>query len=333
MKLFIDTNIYLKFYHFSNDDLEELRKLTVLIDESKIELLLPIQVINEFRRNREVKIADALTKINEEKLTNNFPIFCKEYAEFQEMKNAISTYQTNKTKLIDKLKDSTENYNLKADLVINELFSKATRIDFDDKIIQKAKLRYNLGNPPGKNNSYGDAINWENLLIEVNYNEDLYFLSDDKDYYSQIDNNKFNKYLELEWKEIKNSKIYFYRSISNFFKDKYPDIKLASELKKDIRINNLENSKETAEAQLNIIKLLNFEDFNSTQINSIFKILFDNDHVFSVVNNENYFNKILFEWFNKYSENIDEDIKNSFLKKINRIDDNYLDKFSLDKVL
>ena len=46
--LFIDTNVYLKFYHYSNDDLEELNKLLVLLDNEKLELYLPEQVINEF---------------------------------------------------------------------------------------------------------------------------------------------------------------------------------------------------------------------------------------------------------------------------------------------
>jgi hypothetical protein len=63
MNLFIDTNIFLSFYHLSSDDLEELRKLGVLLDKKKVTLLLPKQVIDEYRRNREVKIADALKPI------------------------------------------------------------------------------------------------------------------------------------------------------------------------------------------------------------------------------------------------------------------------------
>ena len=39
MNLFIDTNIYLTFYDFSKDDIEELRKLEVAIKAKKINLL------------------------------------------------------------------------------------------------------------------------------------------------------------------------------------------------------------------------------------------------------------------------------------------------------
>ncbi len=60
MNLFIDTNIYLSFYHFTSDDLEELRKLIVAIHEKRIKLYVTSQLRDEFRRNREIKIADAL---------------------------------------------------------------------------------------------------------------------------------------------------------------------------------------------------------------------------------------------------------------------------------
>jgi hypothetical protein len=41
MHLFIDTNILLSFYHFANDDLEELEKLIVLVKEKKVMLYIP----------------------------------------------------------------------------------------------------------------------------------------------------------------------------------------------------------------------------------------------------------------------------------------------------
>lgn len=72
MNLFIDTNIYLTFFHFSSDDLEELKKLIVVIKEGQINLILPDQVIDEFKRNREVKIADALKDLKSKKYLTYF---------------------------------------------------------------------------------------------------------------------------------------------------------------------------------------------------------------------------------------------------------------------
>ena len=47
MHFFIDTNAYLSFYHFSGDDLEELKKLGVLIKQKQLTLVVPEQTRNE----------------------------------------------------------------------------------------------------------------------------------------------------------------------------------------------------------------------------------------------------------------------------------------------
>jgi predicted nucleic acid-binding protein len=83
MNLFIDTNVLLSFYHYSSDDLEELQKLTVLISEGQVTLILPEQVVSEFRRNREAKIADALKRFTAERLNDQFPQITKDYDEYE----------------------------------------------------------------------------------------------------------------------------------------------------------------------------------------------------------------------------------------------------------
>jgi hypothetical protein len=61
--LFIDSNVFLSFYHLTNEDLEELRKPIALIDSGHIKLLVTKQVENEFVRNRGNKIANAMRKL------------------------------------------------------------------------------------------------------------------------------------------------------------------------------------------------------------------------------------------------------------------------------
>ena len=99
MELFIDTNIFLNFYHLSKDDLEELRKLVALVAEGTITLYLPEQVINEFYRNRDAKLADALKKFQQEHLNNQFPQICKEYTEYTEMRKSSTKYNKAKSRL------------------------------------------------------------------------------------------------------------------------------------------------------------------------------------------------------------------------------------------
>lgn len=318
MKIFIDTNVYLKFYHYSNDELEELRKLIVLIEQEEITLYVPRQVYNEFTRNREVKIADALKTFKEDKLNNSFPIFLKEYPEYELMKKAIAEYQKNKKIVLDDIKIAIESNSLKADEIINELFEKAVLIEATDELINSAKVRFDLGNPPGKNNSYGDALNWETLLQKTELNEDLIFVSDDKDYFSEIDNTKFNKYLEKEWESLKNSKIIFYKSISEFFKNKYPNIKLASDLQKDVYIERLENSNTFRDSRYNLHKLSKFVDFTSDQINSIFFQTFSNSQLYWISEDED-INEILYDFYDKYNPIMDKFIKTEFLTKVKRL--------------
>src|SRR5262245_19658987 len=76
MNIFIDTNIWLSFYHFSSDDLEELRKLGVLLEKRTVRVHLPEQVVEEFRRNREAKFVDAMKRFKDEKLSDEFPQLC-----------------------------------------------------------------------------------------------------------------------------------------------------------------------------------------------------------------------------------------------------------------
>ncbi|WP_264543045.1 MULTISPECIES: PIN domain-containing protein [Flavobacterium] len=201
--LYIDTNVYLTFYHFSNEDLEELKKLIALINTDNIKLYLPEQTKNEFDRNREVKIADSLDKLRGVKLGNQFPMICHSYDEYDLMKKAIKQFETNKSKLLEKLQHDAESETLLADEVLNQLFSKAEFIETSNEVLNRAILRYDIGNPPGKDKSYGDAINWESLLEDASDYEDLFFISDDKDYYSKLNDKKFNEYLLKEWKEKK----------------------------------------------------------------------------------------------------------------------------------
>ena len=56
MNIFIDTNVFLSFYHLSNDDLEELKKLIVLIDNKEVTLWLPNQVKDEFYQIAKTKL-------------------------------------------------------------------------------------------------------------------------------------------------------------------------------------------------------------------------------------------------------------------------------------
>jgi predicted nucleic acid-binding protein len=279
MNIFIDTNIFLSFYHFSNDDLEELNKLSLLLQQGKTKLYLPEQVVQEFRRNRDNKIADALKQLREQKLDLRFPQFCKEYDEYENLRQLQRSYSKLHAELIKKAIEDIQCENLKADKVIHDLFDNGIAIPENKAINELARNRIAIGNPPGKNGSLGDALNWEALLENIPNGENLYFLTDDKDYASPIDTNVFNAYLSQEWRTQKKSEIVFYRSLSEFFKEHFPKISLASETEKDLDIQSLANSSSFVQTHAIISKLNKYSDFTVAQVNAIIDATITNNQV------------------------------------------------------
>jgi predicted nucleic acid-binding protein len=283
MNVFIDTNILLSFFHYASDDLEELKKLIVLLAQKKIVLFLPTQVTDEFRRNRENKIADALKRLKDQKLNLQYPQFCKDYPEYEEMRKLLKPYETHHATMLSKLSDDIQNHNLKADGITRELFKLATRVTCGEKEIDLARDRQDIGNPPGKAESLGDAINWVALLEAVPNKEDLHFVSDDRDYVSPLDDEKFNGFLTQEWAERKLSNLVFYRRLSAFFKEHFPDIKLAAELEKDLLIEALAKSPTFARTHLVVAQLSKFTDFQPEQLNAIVSAATSNSQVYSII--------------------------------------------------
>lgn len=279
MNLFIDTNIFLSFFHLSSDDLEEIHKLAVLIDKGQVTLWLTAQVKDEFFRNRENKISDAIKKLKEQQLKPQFPQICKDYPEYQELSELQKAYAAKMSSLMKNVNADIDSLTLKADLKISELFEKSKIIPTTSDLVEKARLRRDVRNPPGKDGSLGDAINWEAMLQFVPPKQDIYLIADDKDYYSVLDENKVKDFLANEWQSTKASKLYFYRRLSQFFKEHYPEIKLASELEKEFVIRSLVNSGNFANTHNAIEKLSKYAEFNKSQAAEIAQAALFNNQV------------------------------------------------------
>lgn len=186
--LFIDTNIWLSLYHFTNNDLSQFEKLKNYIGIS-INLIVPQQVYDEITRNREAKIKAALKDFVVKE--PNYPAFCKGYKEYDQIREDLSNVSKKFKEWIEIINHDIQMQKLPADKVISSFVQEIELISCTP-YIKTAYNRYLIGNPPGKDNRYGDAINWECLLNNVENGEDLYFISADKDYSSLLDNKKFN---------------------------------------------------------------------------------------------------------------------------------------------
>ena len=149
----------------------------------------------------------------------------------------------------------------------------------EPELVEKAKLRYNMGNPPGKDNKYGDAINWEILLKEIPLREDLYFITEDRDFASQLDDTEFLPFLQKEWNEKKQSKVIFFKNLDEFLRRYYNEQALVTENYKNDLIKALENSVSFALTHSIIESLRQYSDFTDQQCEKLFSIANTNNQV------------------------------------------------------
>ena len=233
----------------------------------------------EFRRNRESKISEAVKRLKDQHLNLQFPQVCKDYPEYQQLRDLQKQYDTAHSTLLTKLQGDVDASKLKADEAIAELFTASTMLDTTPEIVALARLRADVGNPPGKNGSLGDAINWEILLANIPAGTALFFVTEDRDYASMLDESKFKDFLQQEWHKNKGTHVNFYKRLSSFFKDKFPNIKLASELEKDLAIKQLAASSNFSTTHTVVAKLSKYVDFTAAQATEILSAASVNNQV------------------------------------------------------
>lgn len=279
MHVFIDTNIFLSFYHLTSEDLEELKKLVVLVNGKEITLHLPEQVIDETWRNRANKIKDKFESFKKEKFSIIFPAYCKSYKEYKFIRDAQKECEKHHAAMIAQIESDIDERKLEADLLLKDLFSLAKKIERSSDIISRARERMDIGNPPGKKGSLGDAINWESLLTSVPKKVKLSIIADDADLYSPLDTNKLDEFLIHEWESKKNSTPQFYRKLSDFFRKNHPDINLATESEKDDLIEKLSSSGSFATTHSIIAALSKYNSYSAKQAEDLANALLLNNQI------------------------------------------------------
>lgn len=275
MHLFIDANIFLDFFHLTSTDIEELRKLIALIEEGQIVLYVPEQTVDEINRNREAKIADALDKFKKDTdaFRVNFPAFTKGHEEYTAIRSLLKEANKKHSELYGKVVAKIEAGELDADKLISDIFRVATCSATTGKAFSNAIERFRKGNPPGKDkNTIGDEINWESLKEVVPQSSDLHLVSKDRDYKSALGKGQFDGFLASEWKADKSGSIFFYESLTDFFKNNFPEIKLASDVKNAMLIEKLARSGSFATTHAVVGALLTQTGFTTQQAEEIISI-------------------------------------------------------------
>ncbi|TDY22577.1 hypothetical protein B0G81_2888 [Paraburkholderia sp. BL6665CI2N2] len=221
LNLFIDTNIFLNFYHYTNDDTGVINSLIERIAEEKIVLHLPQQVSDEWERNREVKLSTAANEFSKITFPDTIPRHMHGLASADLYKQAVEQAKKARNHLVAEATVKARTYGLEVDAMLNLLFEAATKYPHDLAIFELGTRRAKLGNPTGKSGSVGDQYNWEMLLSKVPA-DDLYIVTKDGDYVSALggtDENGglyANAFLKREWSSRKGGKnLYIFQNLKS----------------------------------------------------------------------------------------------------------------------
>ena len=155
MRVFLDANILLDLYHVSGPDLAEVRKIIKLAEMKKIEVLIPQQVCDEFWRNRERVVSEALALFSKTKAAAILPNLVRAYPATVELRATVEKTNELAREILRGTEEEARANELNADKLVEELFQKCPPKSISPDILEKARGRRELGNPPGKANSLG----------------------------------------------------------------------------------------------------------------------------------------------------------------------------------
>lgn len=212
MKLiFIDTNIYLRFFDSNQKGFRNLLDELLRIKEN---IFISNQIVNEVNRNKLSVFEKSISNYKSKSKIDSVNIpehFFKEESEFdiidwnkKRKENEINITELNK-KLEDFFAKTLNDISSSEDFVslkLSELFKKSLAESNDEYF--KSQRRKEVGNPPGKNNdSLGDQLTWEQLLNRCKSVNEIWIISNDFDYFTLHNKNLYlNSFLAAELLQI-----------------------------------------------------------------------------------------------------------------------------------
>jgi predicted nucleic acid-binding protein len=239
LHVFIDTNVLLRFYAYSDDTLAEVEKLSALVKAKEIKLCVTQQVVDERARNRDKELIESMKRLDQLGASVQMPRFAEHHPAAAEFATAMKQAKKAKTELVAAIKKEMEEEGLRADRVIQALFDASDVLDRTPDVVRRAMLRRELSNPPGKKESLGDQINWEIMLEHVPEGTDLHIVSRDGDFKGGILEGVANFFLRGEWNQKKKARLFLYSGLAEFANAHFPQIKVPSDAIKSAAIKKL----------------------------------------------------------------------------------------------
>lgn len=293
--LFMDANIYLKFYSYSPVDLSTLDSIANELNNKHFKIVINSLIKDEYFRRREDHIKEILKAdfniVLNKKIPTLFANYSDEYNKFQkdlgDFKKLSKKLGKSYDDILKRIKQDCFNYNLKPDIAINKIFESAKNIKITKEIKQKSVTRMHLNNPPGsRKNQLGDRIHWESLLSGLKDDGKLIIISNDCDFSSVIDNSKLNLFLIREWESKKNKPVELFKNISDFLNKYLPQFELQDETTEiiDSLIKSLKSSFSFKETHQIISELSNYyKYFNKKNIQDILNCYRINNQIYLII--------------------------------------------------
>lgn len=225
--VFVDANIYLRFYDSNN---AELQKLLDSLLEIKEHIFVNLQIANEVSRNKlEVAHCSLLNYFKSANITKvSLPKhFDTEILQIQNWNQKSKDLYDEQDRIRKELKnlihETLNNIMLSQDkvsIVLSQLFENA--LVASESEIQLARNRKELGNPPGKpNDPLGDQVTWEQFLKYSINAESIWIITNDNDYVTNFEGKIYlNSFLYKELISIgnRNFKLFCFNSLSQGLK-------------------------------------------------------------------------------------------------------------------
>ena len=320
MHIFIDTNILLSFFHFSKDDLDALNDVFGTHDRGSAIVYLTEQVSHEFKRNREVKIKDALKRFENVSYTAQLPYFMKAYEEHDGILNLCSELKQRQKEILEKVYRDILDENLLADRLIGDIFKRSRLLKTTLTIYEAAQMRMKIGNPPGKNKSIGDAINWELLLESVPEGEELHIISADGDFFSKLFPKLPHPFLLDEWKLKKKTNLHTYRSLSEFLKDHFDGVEISYDEHKEALIERLRYTVNFSSTHMVVSNLESFPYFSLIEVSSILDAAVENSQFGWIVTDDDvsdFLNRVAVPHMGRLSNEMHLEVLNKVIEEQN----------------
>jgi predicted nucleic acid-binding protein len=216
--VFIDTNVFLDFYResqhkYDKDKLDNI--LNKFIEKSDTyKVYVTDYLKDEIFRNRAKVLKEQSDELSKKlKLTNGFSTVVRSLSTYDQFQKDLKSLEKSYQQLSNEFLKNSKDRLFDQDKFLSDFFEIYPIHQVSDAEKLAARDRFDFGYPPGKKDSYGDALNWLYLLSAVPINTDLYLVSRDKDFSNPLEQKEINPYLAQEWHQKKNGKIIYLDSI------------------------------------------------------------------------------------------------------------------------